>query len=69
MGNCGEGTPGGGNCTCKGTDVCLGTSEQFVGARAPSGMMVSTEAGALSKDHIVQSLECQGKESGLVQQA
>lgn len=52
VGNCGEGTPGGGNCQCKGTDVCSGMSEQSVGAGAPSGTTVSTEARALSKDCI-----------------
>lgn len=65
VGSYGEGPPGGGNCMCKGTDVCSGTSEQFVGARAPSGTTVSTEARALSKDHITQGLECRAKEFDL----
>lgn len=68
--DCGEGTPGGRNCMCKGTVACSGTSEKFItGARAPSGTAVSTGARALSKDHIVQGLECRAKEFGLVQQA
>lgn len=36
VGNCGEGSPGGGNCMCKSTEMCSETSEQFIAAGEPS---------------------------------
>ena len=33
--SCRERTPSGGNCMCKGIEVCSGTSEKFQGAGAP----------------------------------
>ena len=69
MGSCRERPPGGGNCVCKGTEVCSGSSEQFSAAGTPRGAIVSAEARALSQDHILQGLEGRAKEFGLVQQA
>ena len=41
LGNCRERTPGGGNCMCRGTEVCFVTSEKFQGA--PGEITESTE--------------------------
>lgn len=40
-----------------------------IGAGAPSGTTVSTEARALSKNDVIRGLECRARKSGLVQQA
>lgn len=50
----------------KATEVCSGTSEQFIAAEAPPVTGVRAESKAQSGDHAVQGLECRAKAFGLV---
>lgn len=53
----------------KATEVCSGTSEQFIAAEAPPLTGVRAESKAQSGDHALQGLECRAKAFGLVHPA